>query len=67
MWLTILIIVVIVGAIIGAACSNDGERGEGAFAGAFTAGSGCLYVMVQIALAALGIFFLIWIFNLLFG
>jgi len=67
MWLTILIIVVIIGAIVGAVCSSDGERGEGAFTGAFAAGSGCLYIMFQIAIAVLSICFLIWIFGLLFG
>ncbi len=67
MWLTVLIIAIIIGAIWGAMSSNDGEKGSGALAGAFTAGAGCGYILLQILLWGLGIAFMIWLFGTLFG
>ena len=67
MWLTILIIVIIIGGVIGFLSSNDGERGAGAVGGALASGMGCGYILFQIFLAGLGILFIIWLFRVLFG
>lgn len=67
MWLTILIIAIIIGAIIGFFSSKDGERGTGAVSGAVASGMGCGYILFQIFLAGLGILFIIWLFGALFG
>lgn len=63
MWLVILIIAIVIGAIWGAA-SDDGP---GAAGGALMGGIGCGYILLRIFLAGLGILFIIWIFGLLFG
>ena len=67
MWLTILIIVIIIGAIIGFFSSRDGERGSGALGGAIAGGMGCGYLLFQSFLAGLGILGVIWLFGALFG
>ena len=67
MWLTILIIAVVIGGIIGFLGSKDGERSAGAVGGAVSSGLGCGYILLQIFLAGLGILFVIWLFGLLFG
>lgn len=67
MWLTILIIVIIVGAIWGFLSSNDGERKSGAAGGALVGLMGCGYILFQILLAGLGILIVIWLFSALFG
>ena len=41
MWLTILIIAIIIGAVIGFLGSEDGERKSGAVGGALAGGMGC--------------------------
>ena len=45
MWIWVIIIAIIIGAIWGALTSKDGEKSEGAFAGAVTGGMGCGYVL----------------------
>ena len=40
MWIWVIIIAIIIGAIWGALTSKDGEKSEGAFAGAVTGGMG---------------------------
>lgn len=67
MWFTILIIAIIIGAVIGFLGSNDGERGSGAVDGAIASGMGCGYLLLQIFLAGLVIFAIIWLFGALFG
>ncbi|MBR1527360.1 MAG: hypothetical protein IJ640_12010 [Prevotella sp.] len=67
MWLTILIIAIIIGAVIGFLGSEDGERKSGAVGGALAGGMGCGYILFQIFLAGIGILLLIWIFGALFG
>ena len=67
MWLTILIIVILIGAIIGSFSSREGERGSGAVGGAIAGGMGCGYILFQIFLAGLGILGVIWLFGALFG
>lgn len=66
MWWVILIAAVVIGGIIGALSSKDGERGAGFFSGALTSGMGCGYVLFQILLWGLGIAFFIWLFGVLF-
>lgn len=48
MWIWVIIIAIIIGAIWGALTSKDGEKSEGAFAGTVTGGMGCGYVLIQI-------------------
>jgi len=67
MWIVILIVAVIIGALVGFANSNDGERGDGALGGAIAGGMGCAYILFQIFLAGVGIFIIIWLFRTLFG
>lgn len=67
MWLTILVIAIIIGAVIGFFNSKDGERGVGALGGAMASGMGCGYILLQIFLAGLAIIFFIWLFGALFG
>ena len=67
MLLTILIIAIVVGAIIGFLNSDDGERCSGALGGAFAGGMGCGYILFQILLAGLVLFFIVWLFGVLFG
>lgn len=67
MWLVVLIIAIVVGAIIGALSSNDKEKGEGATVGAITAGMGCGYVMIQILVFVFILFIIFKLFGFLFG
>lgn len=67
MWIVILIIAIIIGAVIGALSSNNGEKGEGAIGGAIVGGMGCGYILLQIFLWGLGILFMLWLFGALFG
>lgn len=67
MWLVVLIVVIIIGAIIGAMSSDEGEKGAGAFSGAFTAGIGCAAIMFRILLFVFGIFLIFKLFAFLFG
>ncbi len=67
MWLTILIIAIIVGAIWGFLSSDDGERGAGAIGGALVGGIGCGHVLFQILIFGFIIFVFIWLFGALFG
>ena len=65
MWIWIIIIAIIIGAIWGASSSNDGERGAGAFSGAIMGGMG--YILFQIFIFGAGIIFVLWLFSKLFG
>lgn len=67
MWLTLLIIAIVIGAIWGASTSNEGEAGAGAVAGAVAGGMGCGYVLFRIFIFGLGIMAVIWLFGALFG
>lgn len=67
MWIWIIIIAIIIGAIWGAMSSRDGERSAGAFSGAIASGMGCGYILFQIFLLGAGIIFILWLFNSLFG
>ncbi len=66
MWIWIIIIAVIIGALWGA-MSSDGDNGAGAAAGAITAGclaGGCLLRLFVAGMFILGI---LWLFGLIFG
>lgn len=67
MWIWLIIIAIIVGAIWGALTSDKGESGAGAISGAIAGGMGCGYLLLQIFLWGLGIFIMIWLFGALFG
>jgi hypothetical protein len=63
MWIWVLIIFAIVGAILGALSDDKDGAAGGCLAGLF-AGGGCL---VQILIGGLSILFVIWLFGVLFG
>lgn len=64
MWIWIIIIAVVIGAVVGYFNSGKSEDAAGgAMAGGCLA-AGCL---ARIALAALGIILVLWLFNVLFG
>lgn len=67
MWLTLLIIAIIIGAIWGALSADKGEAGAGAFTGAVAGGMGCGFILFRIFLLGLGIMAIIWLFGALFG
>lgn len=67
MWIWIIIIAIIIGAIWGALTSKDGEKSEGAFAGAVTGGMGCGYILIHIFILGASIMILLWLFGTLFG
>lgn len=67
MWIWVIIIAIIIGAIWGALSSDEGERGTGAFSGAVMGGMGCGFILFRIFLWGLGIMLLIWLFGSLFG
>lgn len=65
MWIWIIVIAVIIGALVGF-FNGDGNSDDalgGALAGGCMAGS-CL---VRIAIAAIGIIIVLWLFGFLFG
>lgn len=55
-WLIVIIIAAVIMGAIGYFSSKDGERGENAAVGAFAGVMGCGYVISQILLWGLGIF-----------
>jgi hypothetical protein len=63
MWVWILVIFAVVGAIIGAAANGKEGAVGGCLAGLFT-GSSCL---VKIIIAGLSILLVIWLFGVLLG
>lgn len=65
-WLIILIIAAIIGAIWGFSSSNDGERGAGAASGALAGATGCGYLLLHLFLWGCGLFLLIWLFSAIF-
>lgn len=67
MWLTVLIIAIIIGAIYGSMFSKSGEKGEGAAGGAIMAGMGCGYILFRIFLWGLGILLFLGLFKFLFS
>lgn len=67
MWIWIIIIAVIIGAIFGASSSEDGEKGAGAASGAFAGGMMAIGCLARLALAAISIFLIIWLFGAIFG
>lgn len=64
MWIVLIIIAIVIGAIIGYA--NKGDSGE-AVSGAIAGGMGCGYVLLNIFLFGIGIAFMLWLFSALFG
>lgn len=67
MWLVVIIVVAIIGGIIGFFSSKDGERGEGAAAGAGAAAFGCGYLIFRLFLAAIGLALFLGLIGWLFG
>lgn len=64
MWIWIIIIAIIIGAVVGYLNSGKSEEAaEGAIAGGCLA-AGCI---MRIAITALGILVILWLFGLLFG
>lgn len=67
MWLALLIIAIVIGAVIGFLNSDDGERGTGALSGAIIGGAGCAQILLRIFIFGLFIYAFIWLFGTLFG
>lgn len=67
MWIWIIIIAIIIGAILGALNSDDGEKGAGAFSGAIAGEMGCGYILFHIFLWGAGILIILWLLSNLFG
>lgn len=67
MWIWVIIAFAVIGAIIGFLGSDKDSKGEDAVGGAMAGGCAGGYCLLQIAIGALGIFFIIWLFGLLFG
>ncbi|MFV0539335.1 MAG: hypothetical protein ACK5M3_18505 [Dysgonomonas sp.] len=64
-WLIIIIVVAVIGAIIGFV--KSGGNTEEAMTAGCLSGTGCGYIILQIALALLGLFILFAIGSWLFG
>lgn len=67
MWIWIIIAVAVIGGIYGYLSSENGEKGENAFAGAVTGGVGCGIILMHIFVWGAGIMLLLWLFGSLFG
>lgn len=63
MWIWVIIIFVIIGAVMGFAQSG---KGEDAFGGAMTGGRLAVGCLGRLAIAALGILFILWLFSVMF-
>ena len=66
-WLIIILVVAAIGAVIGFASSNKGEKAEGAVQGAVGGAMGCGYLLLHLFLWGLGISIMIWLFGAIFG
>ena len=66
MLLGIIIATLVIGGIIGACASDNGESGAGAFGGALTALAFVGNLLVRIFFAGLAIFITIWLFKAIF-
>lgn len=66
MWLWIIIGAIVIGGILGAIFSDD-SQGEGAAQGAMAGGCLAANCLIRIAIAAIGIIIVLWLFNVLFG
>lgn len=66
MWVWI-IIAIAVGAILGSAFSDKGGKGEGAVTGAIGGGIMAMGCLAKIAVAAISIVLILWLFDVLFG
>lgn len=64
MWIWIIIIAVAIGAFFGFATSGKSEDAVGGAVAGGCMAAGCI---IKIALAALGIIIVLWLFNLLFS
>lgn len=64
MWIGIIIIAVAIGAFFGFATSGKSEDAVGGAVAGGCMAAGCI---IKIALAALGIIIVLWLFNLLFS
>ncbi len=64
MWIYLLIIAIVIGAIIG--YCNNGSK-EDAAAGGCMAGMGCLHIIGYLAMTAFSLWIIVGIFKLIFG
>lgn len=65
-WLIVILVIAVIGAIIGFCSGDDGERGVNAAAGAFAGAMGCIYFLFQIVLSVAGLIVTIMIFKFIF-
>lgn len=66
-WLIIILVAAIICAIIGYMTGEKGEKESNAAAGAVAGAMGCGYLLFHLFLFGVGLFFLIWLFNAIFG
>ena len=67
MWIWIIVIAAVIGAILGLSNSESGEKSGAATSGAITGAIMAMGCLVRIAIAALSILFVLWLFGQLFG
>lgn len=66
MWLWIIIIAILIGAVIGIFSSNGKNPKSDAASGAFAGGCLAMSCLVKLAIAALSIIFILWLFKVIF-
>jgi hypothetical protein len=67
MWIWIIIIAVVLGALWGFLNSDSNNAGEGAAQGAMAGGCMAAGCLLRLALAAIGILVVLWLFSAIFG
>lgn len=67
MWFWIIVIACIIGAIIGFFGSDGDNAGEGAAGGCLTGGCMAASCLGRLALTALSILLVLWLFGVIFG
>lgn len=65
-WLIILLIITAIGAVLGFIFSDKGERGYGALQGGCSGAMGCGYILLQLFILGLAIYFVIWLWGVIF-
>lgn len=63
MWITILIIAVVIGGVLGFLGSDDGDGLGGFISGAVSGGMGCGYILLRLFFIWLIIMGAIWLFS----
>lgn len=67
MWIWIIIIACVIGAIYGLLSSDGSNSGGDALGGAMAGGCMAVGCLSRLAITALGILFILWLFSAIFG